>query len=363
MSTPITPGSTFDQRKYQSGLILQVLLGTPLSEFTGKENTNAAFWVADKDGQSRGSTYYRRFARWDRDEEPKVAPQIGSEGGVQKYEDTVALDYLSFDASIENPPFEQGLVMHDLKVPEHARLAQNWIATHERGVVNQLAGNTLVNSVTRYGFSGCNIVTAQDTAHTYLTPDSSGANTTETLVAADATSTLDSGVLEDLFVRMTSREYQTEPMAPCQTPVGEYFGLLVSPIGMQQLQANATGNDIWSIHRALVEAGVDPNDTPLGNCGGFIYRNFLVIPSQWMPRGIASSAALANSRVAVAFGANAGCWTYGEGWAGSDNHIGYTEFEAHRRLSMNADSVFGFKRTIVNGTSLGCMRVVHYSPV
>lgn len=363
MSTPVTPASALDQRRYQSGIILQTLLGVPLHEFTGKPESNAAFWVYDEPGQSKGSSFYRRFSKWDRDEQPQVAPVVGAEGGVDKYTDIVALDYACYTGFIENEKFEQGLVDHDLRAPELTRLSQNWITTHERSVINQLAGNTLVNTVPRYAWSGMNIVTAQDANHIYYTPDSSGANTTEAQVAADSTATLDGEVLEDLFVRMSSREYGTEPIAPCTTPFGELYVLVCSPIGMQQLQRNATGNDIFSVQKAMIEGGMDLMDTPLGNCGGFIYRNFLCIPSNYMPQGITSGSAQANTKVAIAFGANAGAWIYGGGWAQADNHVGYTEHVVHRRLSMNADSTYGFKRTIVNDTSWASFRVVHYSPV
>lgn len=365
MSQPILPGGTFDQRQYQTGIILQSLLATSLSTFNGEEKSNSAFWELNSSDSKRGSTFRRVFQKFDRDAPPKATGTIGNESSSTDYYQDVASDYLFEDGGIANLPAEQGRVSFDLLAPEHTRMAQKWGYQRERSVINQLAGNTLVNDLStypNYGFSGCNIVTAQDADHTYWV-QGGNTNTTDANVAADTGATLDGTVLEDLKTRMTSTEYQSEPIPPCDTPFGELHVLVVSKVGLQQIQKNVTGNDIFTIHQAMIQGGMDLMDTPIGNAEGFIYRGFLVISSNFMPRGITSSAAQANTRVAVAFGANAGAWLFAEGWAGTDNHIGYTEYRAHRQLSMRADSVSGFLRTIVDGKSWASFRVVHYSAV
>lgn len=348
----------------RAGLILESELATPTTAFEGTSDTDALVYE-DRAGATRGSTHQLTFAAVNRTEAPKGKgdPTVGAESQGTEYTDSVNLRYLKFDGFVENFILEQGLVNFSKKDQEIARLARQWAYTRERTVINQLVGNTLVNTgYTDYGWSGGNIVTAQDTNHIYYCPDSSGANTTDALVAADSTSVLDCGVIQDLVTRAQSTSYVEWPIVPADTPFGPLFILICHPTGYQQLRSSAAGEEVYDLYKAAIQGGVDLSMSPLQTAEGFIYHKTLVLKSDFCPQGITTGAAQANSRVAAFFGARAGHWVYGEGFTDGD-HLGYSEHTIHRRLSMLTDTVWGFKRTIVNSASWASIRVVHYSAV
>jgi len=357
-------GSALNLTKAKAGLILEAELSTPLSAFVGTEDTSA-FVLEDRAGATRGSTFNIRFTAANRNEAPKGAgdPTVGSESTEAEYEDSVALRYLKYDGKVENYILEQGLVDFDRKAQVLSRLALQWAYLDERTVFNQLVGNTLVNTgYTDYGFSGGNIVTAQDANHIYYCPDGSGANTTDAQVAGDATSVLDTHVIDDLVTRATSTAWVDWPMVPADTPFGPLYILICHGTGFQQIKENSTGSDMYDLSKAAIQGGLDLSMSPLITGEGFIYGKTLVLRSDFAPQGITTGAAQANTRCAAFFGARAGHWMYGESFSDGD-HLGYSEHVVHRRLSILTDTVRGFKRTIVNGTSWSSFRVVHYSAV
>lgn len=348
----------------RAGLILEAELSTPTSAFEGTSDTDA-FVYEDRAGATRGSTHQITFAGINRNEAPRGAfePVIGNESTGAEYTDTINLRYLSLAGKVENFLLEQGLVNFSKKDQEVSRLARQWAYIRERSIINQLVGNTLVNTgYTDYGFSGGNIVTAQDSNHIVYCPDSSGTNASAAEVAADTTSVLDCGVVQDLITRAQSTAYTAWPIVPCDTPFGSLYVLICHPTGYTQLRSSAAGEEVYDLYKAAIQGGVDLSMSPLMTAEGFIYNKTLVLKSDFCPQGITASAAQANTRVAAFFGARAGHWVYGEGFTDGD-HLGYSEHTIHRRLSMLTDTVWGFKRTIVNGESWGAFRVVHYSAV
>src|SRR4030095_8464550 len=108
-----------------------------------------------------------------RDEIPKVkgAGIVGSESTEQEFIDSMDMRYFSMDGFIDNYVAEQNMVSYDLKGQRVSRLALQWAYNKEGNVINQLTGNTLVNTAADYGLSGGNIVTAQDANHTVYCPD------------------------------------------------------------------------------------------------------------------------------------------------------------------------------------------------
>lgn len=356
--------SPLTQQSIRSGLILESELSTVCSAFQGTEDSSALV-VESRDEGKRGDTLVMRFAKINATEAPKTKGQtiIGQESETQEYEDSLKMRYFSYDGKVENVPAEQNLVSFNLFTREVSRLALQWAYLKEQWVINQLTGNTLVNTAADYGFSGGNVVTAMDANHTYYAPNSSGTyQTSDANVAGQTTSVLDTRVIDDLITRATSRSYVSWPMAPADTPFGRLFILLCHGEGYQQIRENSSGSDIYDLSKAAIQGGLDISDSPLITGEGFIYDKTLVLRTDFAPQGITGGAAQANTRVAAFFGARAGHWIYGEGYEDGD-HLGYSEHQQHRRVSILTDTVAGFKRTIVNGETWGSFRVVHYSKV
>ena len=365
MST-LTYGSPQNELSYRPGLILEAELSTVFSAFDGSDDLSSAFLLEDRPGQGRGTNLTRKFSKINRDEAPKIkgAPIVGVESTESEFTDAMDMRYFSFDGYIDNYVAEQNMVSYDLKAQRVARLALQWAYLKEKWVINQLTGNTLVNTAADYGLSGGNIVTAQDAAHTVYAPDASGgANANDAAVAADVDSAvLDTRIIDNLVTRAGSLAYVEWPIAPCDTPFGPLYVLVCHGTGYEQIKANSSGSDFFTIAQAAIQGGLDLSMSPLITGEGFIYDKTLVLKSDFCPQGITGGAAQANTRVATFFGANAGAWMNGEGYTDGD-HLGYSEHMIHRRLSILTDTMRGFKRTIVNGQSWASFRVVHYSAV
>lgn len=359
----ITYGSSLVEKNYRTGLILEASLGTPTSQFEGTTGTSA-FVVEDRESSGRGDNVEVRFSGIDLTEEPKTAGDavVGQEGDVSEYTDNLSMRYFHTEKFIDNVPLEQNLVSWDQKDERLKAMSLFWAYLREKVVMNQLTGNTLVNTKADYKMSGGNAVTAQDSAHLIFCPDTSGANTTAAQVAADATSIMTTRVIDDLVKRAGSYEYVRWPIVPCDTPFGKLFVLLVSADGFEQIKVNGAASDFYDLSTAAIQGGEDLMDSPLMTKEGYIYGSTLVLKTQFAPNAITSGAAQANTRMAAFFGARAGHYLYGKGYT-EGNNLGYSEFLVHRRLSMMSDTLYGFKRTIVDGQSWGSFSVVHYVPI
>ena len=360
-------GSSYNEQLYRPGIILESELATPLAAFRGEDGSDCAFPVLERQGLGRGSNVKLRFSGVNHNTIPLINGQnvVGNEQNIStEYEDSMELRYFGFSDAIENEVVEQNLVSWSRRSQKLSGIALLWAELWETWTINQLVGNTLVNTgyTADYAGSGGNIVTAMDSQHTYWAPQSNGTATgSDANVAAQASAVLDTRVIDDLVTRASSRAFLTYPIAPCDTPFGKLYVLVCHPMGYQSIIENSSGSDLYDITRAAIQGGMDLSMSPLVNAEGFIYKKTLVIKSDFCPQGITGGAAQANTRVAAFFGARAGHWLFGEGYTDGE-HLGYKEHDVLRRTTMLTDTVAGFKRTIVNGLSWSSFRVVHYTP-
>ncbi len=367
LNTPIGVDHALNERMYKPGLNLEAELSRPLNAFRGSESEegSAAFIVNERPGLGRGSTIESRFSRIDRDELPKPegATIIGAESQARTYTSEITCRYYSFDGHVENYVSEQGRVSYDQQGLEVSSIALKWAYLNEKATMNQLVGNTVANTADpTLALSYGNAVVVQDAAHTYYCEDTGGANVSDAEVAAAPTAILHTGVIEDLVMRCRSFAYVLWPCAPCRTPFGDLYVFMVHGVGFKQIRENSTGSDMYDLSKAEIQGGGDYNANPLITGEGFIYGKTLVLSTDFAPRGMTGGAAQANTFCGAFFGAGAGDFLFGEGFAEGD-HLGYSEHMIHRRLSILTDTVHGFKRRVVDGESWGAFRVVHYSPV
>ncbi len=368
MPSAISYNDALNERNYRAGVTLAAQLQTYCYSFVEKvdseeETTNAAIVMLERGGLKRGDTTKIRFADINRNEQPKtrMSQVLGQESATPRYEDSLQLRYFLFDGGVENVVADQQLVSFSLKKGEIERISRTWAYTWDIGWINQLSGNTLVNTVPDFGLSCGNTVTAVDASHFSVAPGTS-VWTTEAQVAGDTTAVLTTRVLDTAITRMTSQLYVAWPAAPCQTPFGDLFVCLAGPQGYQQMRQNGASSDFYDISKAAIQGGGSFLSNPIITGEGFIHNNCLVLKTDFACQGITAGAAQANSRRALVFGARSSHLMFGEGYADGD-HLGWSEHLQHRRWSCLSDTVYGLKRTIVNNQNWSTWVIGHYSDV
>lgn len=372
------PGSSFTTQAYKAGLILEAERATRVMPLASKDE-NAAIVIEDFGGTKRGANLkmrfrtQRTFGSWT----PKTrgVAILGSEASRTVLEDDLSLNYFSItDGAVELPEADQQNIEWDLIGAEHESMAKEAAEWLEGNVMAQLSGYTVYNDTSLYpdyALSGANIVTNFDADHHYMCPDSSGANATEALVAADSTAVLTTRVFDEVGKRLRSKAYLDYPIPPASTPWGNLYVALVHGTGIQQLRENSSDSDFYDLTRAMIEGGMDTTLTALWTGESFIYNGkFLILESDFCTQGLSGVAAgatttgtaQANTRRAIVLGARAAHCIYGEGYVDGE-HLGYTEHQRHRELSMQIDTVWGFKATIVNSQRWASFCITHYSDV
>lgn len=373
----ITSSSAFAQQAYRRGLILEAETRAILMSLAGSEPDNI-FVIEESPGVSRGSNLKLRFKAKTRAPMPKGygADVWGNEGNSTFLEYDFGLGYLVVaDAALENAVSDNNELDIDLLEAEHVTMAENAATITEFSIMHQVAGYTPVNAAaytvngTAYALSGCNPTTAPDVAHHFYAPDSSGENTTEAGVAADPTAQLTNRVVDKALAKLQSRFHSKWPLVVPRTPWGRGYVLLCSLEGMRQVKENSSESDIFTLEKACIQGGMDPNNASIWNGEGFKINNTFYLASDYCTLGCSgetpgaetAGTAISNVQRAVLLGARAAHCRYGEGFAGAENHFGYTDHTVHRRMSMQMDTVWGWATTIVDGQRWGSAVISHYS--
>ena len=354
--------SSLKEQAWRAGVTLEAERATNMMAFAGKDEYDA-FRIHY--GGDRGDKLTHRFSRLNR-RNPKVLgdPVLGHEADTEKLEDSLFIRYFLLDGAIENTVGSQQLISFDEKDLQRSLRAREWGELYEQWIINQLVGNThtSVTTAADNGLSGGNAPVAPDADHWYFVPDSA-ANADEAAVAADSASVMTSDVIDELVMRMQSKAYVEWPIAPCNTPFGQLYVMVVHPTGFKQIKANTADSDIYDIARAKIQGGNSVDENELITGAGFIYENTLVLKSDFCP------AVIANARRGAIFGAGALDIRFGEGYTDGE-HLGYAE-QTHlpRRWSFIVDTVAGMKVRIpqepdtANNQRFGCYVFSHYSEV
>lgn len=371
MAEALNYGNAAVENMYGIGLTFEAERSCVIMRFEGSDSNDAGQMI-ERPGNGRGDTVTINFSRPNDDEEPKQATSntIGEASSGSTLTDSIQLRYQKLDTGILNEINSQNLVSWSIREREIARLARQWSVMYERWRLNQLAGNTVVNAnaAKDYNLSGCNATVAPDTNHWYFCQATGTSYSTEAAIAADKNAIITSRVIQEIEKRAGSKDYVKWPIAPCNTPYGMHYVLIVSPDGFQQIRDNSPSSDLYDLAKADIQGGAAWDSSPLVNGGGFIYSNTLVLRSDFLPKGITSGAYQANSRRAVFFGANAWHTLYGDGFT-DGNHLGYSEHRRLREWWALADTISGVKVTIPNETGGGISErfasfvISHYSSI
>lgn len=368
-------GNALTEKNYRSGITLATQLQSYIWNFVGDggedggDPSTAMIVKIDRPGSKRGDSVKVRFADINYDEKPlqRASQVLGQEGTTPRFETDLVLRYQGFAGRIDNVPADQNNVSFDLKRGEIDRIVRQWAYNFDRGWLYHAVGYTPANDAgTDFSTTSCNAVTALDAAHILYAPDTNGANANPAAVAAESSSVLTTDLVDEAVAQMTTRQtvsggYGVKwPFAPCKTPFGELFVLLTHPTGFKQIRTNSGDSAFYDLSRAELEGGGVYRNNPLITGQGTIYNNTLILSSNWLPPGITSSAAQDNTRMAAFLGARAFHVLFGEGYAG-DSFLGWSEHMVHRTWSCLSDTVWGLKRTDVDGQSWASAAIVHYS--
>ena len=400
MPTVILPGSTLSQLNWRAGVIVETERKVLAKLIEGNKPKSGIVYEdrPDAGGGGRGDTIIMRFTQPNHGEVPKTAlvNSLGQASGTSYIDVSLSMRYYKFDGGVPNLPAEQNQVSFNLKRNEIGRVARQHAEHLEYSIFRQLAGFTgtvangaggpqlPVNNFTDYTMSCGNVVVPPDGTKTngqggkwYLVPPSGGgSNTTETQIANAPSSQMSTRVIDELVKRWTSRDYVEWPMAPMQTPWGEYFVLILSPQGFQQIKLNSSQSDFYDLARAAITGGEGYDDSPLITADGFRYGKTVVLKSDFLPPGVVNAgpgaplgtgANQANVKRALFLGARSGHCTYGSGFTGG-NHFGYTDVTLLRNWTFQVDTNWGLNRVVVNlnqgnQESFGGGVVSHYSDV
>lgn len=347
---------------YSAGVTLQAELSKPFGQFEGSEPTNLIV-TEERQGTGRGDEIEIRFVTMDRTALPLTDGEvlIGNELDSTQYGHRIKLDYYQQGVALENVRVEQDMLSYDIRKPKLFELGEIWAQWFEKIRIYHAVGHatTAINAELKYRASAANPVVAYNSENIYYV-QGANTNTTDAQVAADTAAILTTDVIDDLMAEVVDPSIDRWPIVPCNTPFGDLYVLAVHPQGLKQIRSSNADNEFRPIVHSTLQGGSDYADSPFAQGGGFIYNNVLVVGVPWMPKGLTAGADQANTRAAVLGGARLLTQIFGEHSAEGD-HLGYEEHRVLRRLTMQADTVCGINRTIVNGKTWGGIRVVHYS--
>jgi hypothetical protein len=356
MGTTIPSGSALNLLVARKGVTGEAELSTFITLLSG-DGDDYAFPILDREGVKAGDSVEIRLeaVRDDSDLFGPNAQILGNEKSLQFYKDTMAMRYLSVPYAIENVDFDQQMVPINLRKRSMKAIGKIWRYRREAMVINQLAGNLAANTETgefggTYERVGGNALASYggvgiDSGHIIR----AGAEANDTDVGTDANNIMEIDLIQEAVTRASSNSYagQKVAIAPCRTPWGELYVCIMKGTQFRQLMTYATTNEFTMIEQAKIQGGMPAEVSAYISGPGAIYDRTLLLVSDFIPQGIAGGAAVANTRRAIFFGAQAGHWLYGEGHTEGD-HLGYSEHMVHRRWSAQADSVFGFKGTEIS---------------
>lgn len=349
-------GSSLAETTYRPGVTLEAERRTFLSMLEGA-GPEYAIRVIERPGTGRGETVVERFSVYqNRTPKNRDAKILGNEGSMSTVTDSLDLRYHSLDAAIDNFPADQNQVSLDLRDREMIGLSVEWAQIREAGILNHLCGNTDANdAASDHALTGGNAVVALDSASVYYSGKANLA-----AVGADSNAIFTTRTIDELVKRAGSKRYRSKwPIVPAKTPWGNLYICVVGPEGYQQCRENSASSDFYDLAKARIQGGDSYDESTFVTGEGFIYDRTVVLKSDFVPQGVLSEA---NTAWAAFFGAQAIVKVYGEGYT-DGNHLGWSEHQQHRRLSILTDTICGFKRVMPNNEqSFGSIAVAHHQP-
>lgn len=352
MATTIDSSSQLTQMSWRAGLIHQAETQAHAMGFVGSDEDSGIMLLEDLT-KKRGEKIQLRFSPTD-DSHDGFGEGEQAEGKGQKltfHFDELKIGYLRLVFE-QQEQMSQQRVNFDLKKAAFIKLSVLWARRFEQWILNQLAGYTPAMGAAQnnYKRTGMNPVTAVDAKHLCYP---SGISADESLTSAHkmSLSRIDDAVLK----AMTLAELDY-PIVPC--PDG-YYHLVMDTYSWKNLRANTSAGDWQDITKAALMGGSSDAKQKLERGWLGVWNNVKLHVSDFTTQGVNSGAAqtaVTAARRPVLLGALAGLMAFGEGYAGGQ-HLDWVEQtrDFGQTWGVQADTVGGFKRTIFNGQTYGCL--------
>jgi hypothetical protein len=378
MPVALPNGHYLAQQAYSLGVTIEAERAVRLMALVGRSEKHALV-LGDELAHTRGSNIKKRFKPRRHNTTPGVRGTTIHGNTPTRVTVETGLDIryqILSTGGIDLLPADQQQTNIDLKGVEQSLMAAECSESIEVQMMNQLSGYTVVNGQSEYVLSGGNLCREPDARHHIYCPDVNGTNATEAEVAAESSSTLSNVVVEEALKRSRSIDYVNWPAALPTTPWGDCAVCLCSADGMQQVKSNNTDSEIYPLTTAQLQGGLAIEDTWLWTGEGFRLGPVIYLESDYCTHGTdgaanstSTSNIQANVKRAVLLFARAMHIDYGGAWI-DGLHIGYSEFVAHRELSMQMDTMWGCIAVAVESAPnaadwerYASFVISHYSPV
>lgn len=281
------------------------------------------------------------------------APLEGNEEALTTYVDNLLINQLRHAVNC-------GGRMTNQRVPWSTReeammgLRDWWADRIDTSIINHLVGNT-VQTDTRY--TGNNAVTAPTSGR--IVRPSNYTNDSSLTTAATDSFTL------SLIDRAVATAKTVTPMVrPLKVRGEDSYCCILHPYQVQNLRASTSSSQWMDIQKAAMQGGqIDDNPIVTGALGK--YNNTYLYEDSRIPAAINNAgAAVANTRRAAFFGAQAAMIAYGRE-NDSETDMTWVEktFDFGNILGVAAGMIFGVKKATFNSADFGTIPISSYAAI
>jgi N4-gp56 family major capsid protein len=322
-------------------LFREAIKETHMRKFMGS-STQSMIQIKDETSKGPGDTVYNILRmRLTGDGIKGDATLEGSEEALTTYRDSLVLDQLRHAVRSGGRMTEQRV---PFSVRDEARMSlQDWYAERiDTALMNQLAGN---NAQTDTRYTGSQSVTAPDSAHHYW----------PAAISADETITAGNTLTIDLIDKLVTEAKLAVPvLRPFMMGGQAHYVMFIHPDQVEDLRTSTTTGQWLDIQKAAMQGG-RVSDNPIFTGALGVYNQVILHESAYVPTGVHSSTAAAQTLVRRSIFAGAQAATMAFGRNNSDFSMTWFEemFDYGNQLGVAAGMIWGAKRSIFNSETFG----------
>lgn len=277
----------------------------------------------------------------------------GNEESLTTYSDKVLINELAHAVRVRNKnTIDAQRVPFSLR--DEAKLGlKDWFSNRfDTAMFNHLAGNTLVTDM-RY--AGNNAVTAPSAGRIYR----GGAAADDATINADTTKTFNLAVIDACVERAGTA---TPLIRPIKINGENKFLMFLHDYQVTDLRTNTASGQWLDIQKAALAGGAG-SKSPLYTGALGEYNGVILHKSNRIPMGISNAGMQQTStRRAVFCGAQAGALAFGKEFSDGVNYKWVEDlFDYERELGVSAQTIWGVKKAVFNGTDFGTIVATTYA--
>lgn len=277
----------------------------------------------------------------------------GNEESLTTYSDKVLINELAHAVRVRNKnTIDAQRVPFSLR--DEAKLGlKDWFSNRfDTAMFNHLAGNTLVTDM-RY--AGNNAVTAPSVGRIYR----GGAAADDAAINTDNTKTFNLAVIDACVERAGTA---TPLIRPIKINGENKFLMFLHDYQVTDLRTN-TGSGQWLDIQKAALAGGAGSKSPIYTGALGEYNGVILHKSNRIPMGVSNAGVQQTStRRAVFCGAQAGALAFGKEFSDGVNYKWVEDlFDYERELGVSAQTIWGVKKAVFNGTDFGTIVATTYA--